>query len=189
MSYIPGSWEEKILYFDLAVKQMADNLRHPVVVDFFQVITYLGSPYAFIVISILITLIFWKRKLLKDALWLNITLLAASKLNYYLKNFFARQRPGGEMFTYAAGFSFPSGHAMISAAFYGFLAYLVLKYLPAHTGRKVAVFLIVLILLIGLSRVYLNVHYMTDVLAGFIGGGVLLAVIIAVKEKWDNKKP
>lgn len=187
MRYLPGSWEEKILYFDLAVKQMADNLRHPAVVDFFQVITYLGSPYAFIVISILITLIFWKRKLLKDALWLNITLLAASKLNHYFKNFFARQRPSGEMFTYAAGFSFPSGHAMISAAFYGFLAYLSWKYLPENVGKTAAIFLVVLIFLIGLSRVYLNVHYMSDVIAGFICGGLLLAGGIAIKEIWQNK--
>lgn len=187
MGFWPVYFAEKIIYFDKACQQIAEGLRNPSGVSFFKAVTYLGSPYAFIAISLVISVFILYKKMFREVLLLNLILFAAGRLNNYLKIFFGRERPAGEMFTYAAGFSFPSGHAMISTAFYGFLAYLGLKHLPKKAGKAVLVFLVLLIVLIGLSRVYLNVHYMSDVIAGFIGGGILLAAGIAANEMLARK--
>lgn len=187
MDFLFACFMEKVIYFDQACQQIAAGLRYPMAVDFFRVLTYLGSPYAFIAVSLLVSIWLLGKRMAREVLVLNLVLFVSGRLNNYLKNFFGRERPEGEMLTYAAGFSFPSGHAMIATAFYGFLAYLAWKHLPKNTGNTVLVLMILVIVLIGLSRVYLNVHYMSDVIAGFIGGGVLLAAGIACNERWGRK--
>ncbi|SHH11677.1 PAP2 superfamily protein [Thermosyntropha lipolytica DSM 11003] len=182
MDFIPFSWVQKIIYFDQLCQHMAESLRHPAAVDFFRLITYLGSPYAFFLIALVVSFFMLRCRMIREVLVLNIVLFLTGRLNDYLKVFFARERPKGEMLTYAAGFSFPSGHAMLATFFYGFLAYLTVKHLGGAKGKGLAFFFLLLILSIGLSRVYLNVHYMSDVIAGFIGGGVMLAIGIAVNE-------
>ena len=75
-------------------------------------------------------------------------------------------------------YSFPSSHAFVAMFFYGLLAYLVFKYLPRRWNIVALVTLISLILLIGVSRVYLGAHFPTDVLAGWLFGGGCLALVI-----------
>ena len=87
----------------------------------------------------------------------------------------------------AKGKSFPSGHAMMSLCFYGFLVHILLQS-PAGTGLQIAIstICIALILLIGFSRVYLQVHYATDVLAGFLIGGAWLFLALRVFNKLEE---
>lgn len=79
------------------------------------------------------------------------------------------------------GYSFPSGHSFVAVAFYGFLIYLIIT---SNWNKKVKIvsslFLTVLILLIGISRIYLGVHYPSDVTAGFIGGTIYLIIFIEI---------
>ena len=94
-----------------------------------------------------------------------------------LKLYFSRPRPDNPVLDAAMGFSFPSGHAMSAVAFYGLLIYLVWRNVELALNRwLLTILLVVIILLIGFSRVYLRVHYASDVLAGFSMGLIWLVL-------------
>lgn len=166
------------LTMDRIVRLWLTGISHPVADQFFLWITQLGSPTAFIMGSIASMLVFIRLRRGLQGLVLNLCLFTSWAVMNGLKELFARPRPLGEHLTYAAGFSFPSGHAMVSTAFYGFLAYLLWINIPGRCGRVCSGLLILLIILIGISRVYLNVHFTSDVLAGFLLG-VLLVFLFA----------
>ena len=88
--------------------------------------------------------------------------------NQYMKIFFQRPRPMDLMIVEENGYSFPSGHSMVSMAFYGFIIFLIWKYLKSNKLKWLYTILLgILIVTIGTSRIYLGVHYASDVLAGF----------------------
>lgn len=97
-----------------------------------------------------------------------------------LKVLFNRPRPLLPLLEPASGFSFPSGHAMSSVTFYGLLIYFIWirKNIPQSIRLTVVFFLVLLILTIGVSRVYLRVHYASDVIAGFCMGVIWLTIAI-----------
>ncbi len=103
----------------------------------------------------------------------------AQLLNDVLKGEFHRVRPAPVLgMIPVQAFSFPSGHAMVSAAFYGFLAYLSWRVLRGWWRTASTLALLALVLAIGLSRLYLGVHYLTDVLAGYLAGFVWADTVI-----------
>lgn len=138
------------------------------------VITYMGFSLTFAALSFLVSIVLIKRRKILEALFLNVNLFSTWVLMSLLKLWFERSRPVGEALTAAGGYSFPSGHAMVSMAFYGFLAFLLLQNNRNKYLRRVAAGLYILILMIGFSRIYLNVHYTSDVLAGFLFGYICL---------------
>ncbi|MBO9571275.1 MAG: phosphatase PAP2 family protein [Chitinophagaceae bacterium] len=94
-----------------------------------------------------------------------------------LKLYFQRPRPQDPIYSHVLGYSFPSGHAMSAMTFYGLLIYIVFKYVKNSILKWILIiFLIAVILAIGTSRVYLRVHYATDVLAGFSLGVIWLVI-------------
>jgi membrane-associated phospholipid phosphatase len=95
----------------------------------------------------------------------------------------ARQRPATTIDVTVLSSSFPNGHATAAMAVYGFLAYAIARALPIRERFEVAYWTAVLILLIGLSRIYLGVHYLTDVTGGFLVGGFWLLIGFAVAER------
>lgn len=101
-------------------------------------------------------------------------------INSFLKLSFGRERPRSEYVDnmWFDTFSFPSGHASGSIIAYGLLTYLAWHFLPASWAAIVTVTLVLLTILIGISRVYLGAHYASDVLGGWIIGGITLLVII-----------
>lgn len=125
---------------------------------------------------------------------INVPSVALSSLlvMFTLKLIFRRDRPLTPLLSAAKGYSFPSGHAMISFTFYGLLIYLVWKNVKTKWLRlTISVLLGLLIFVIGLSRVYLRVHYASDVLAGFCVGcmWLLLSLWILQKiEKFNRRK-
>jgi undecaprenyl-diphosphatase len=113
-------------------------------------------------------------------------------LMFLLKQIFGRQRPDIPLLREAHGLSFPSGHALMSVTFYGLLIYLVWEYV-SHRFLKwlLMVLLVLLILMIGFTRIYLRVHYPSDVFAGFAMGFVWLVISLFVLrriEKFSRKK-
>lgn len=89
-------------------------------------------------------------------------------LNLVLKNIVERPRPIGYRLIDETGYSFPSGHSMISTAFYGLIIYLIWKNVRNTKLKYIScILLALLILLIGISRIYLGVHYASDVIGGF----------------------
>lgn len=108
-------------------------------------------------------------------------------LMFFLKFIFKRERPLTPLLEPARGLSFPSGHSLMSFTFYGLLIYLVWQNVQNRLLSSILVtFFIVIILFIGVSRVYLEVHYATDVIAGFCMGLMWLVVSIYTLDKMEK---
>ena len=150
-----------IIVYNFISKYLISDYLTPIV----KIITWFGSASALIIFSIILT-IFIKNNKLRITIFLNLIIITI--LNLGLKYFFHRPRPDIYRIINESGYSFPSGHSMISMAFYGYLIYLIFKYIE---NKYLKYFLIItlglLILLIGFSRIYLGVHYTSDVIAGF----------------------
>ena len=117
--------------------------------------------------------------------WFSIRILTISLssllLMLLLKRLFQRKRPLSPLLKAAKGLSFPSGHAIMSVTFYGLLAYMLrLSTDDEFVRYLVTVLIIILILIIGYSRVYLRVHYASDVIAGFLIGFLWLLISLTV---------
>ena len=131
-----------------------------------KIITFFGSAYWLIGLSIFLLLIIRNRKI---GISISINLGLAALTNFLLKQILQRPRPIGHRIIDETGYSLPSGHSMVSMAFYGFLIYLVYKRIEnKHLKSFLIALLLVLIINIGISRIYLGVHYTSDVIAGFL---------------------
>lgn len=149
---------------DLAVSSFVATFHTPWLTSFFLFITEFGYIRFLLLFLILILVCFHRERF---AYLLPIHLAIVTLLNFLLKQLFARPRPEFSLIT-ETGFSFPSGHAMVTMAFYGYLLYVVVKLVKKKWLRNSLIVLFVsIIFLVGLSRIYLGVHYVTDVLAGY----------------------
>ncbi|AMR26680.1 hypothetical protein A0257_05865 [Hymenobacter psoromatis] len=152
-----------------------DRLRaaQPWTYGVMKFITFFGSVKFFVPASLLVPLLLHRRGYGRYAAELLLSMGGGLALNELLKFYFHRDRPTTALF-YQYGLSFPSGHAMMSMAYYGCLAWLVVQ----HRHRwGVAAALISFALLIGCTRIYFHVHYPTDVVAGFCGGAAWLVLL------------
>ncbi|MCI9038380.1 MAG: phosphatase PAP2 family protein [Clostridia bacterium] len=106
-------------------------------------------------------------------------------LNLLLKQIVQRPRPTEYRIINETGYSFPSGHSMVSMAFYGFLIYLIYKYVKnQYVKIGLITFLSILIISIGISRIYLGVHYTSDVMAGFCISVSYLVLYVSSVSNW-----
>jgi len=157
--------------YNLIIKLMNENTTANMIF-----ISYLGS--ATVLITLAIAFIFLLKNK-KDARCIALNLVLVFLLNRILKFIVARPRPGLLRLVPEDGYSFPSGHAMVSMGFYGFLIYLIYKKLKNKKVKyPLILFLSLLILFIGISRIYLGVHYFTDVIGGFIIAIIYLKLFI-----------
>ncbi len=159
---------------DAQIHDWSVTERSPGATTFFTVMTIIGGPVSVALIVAVIGVILAIRRHWRWLIYLLVTAGGGSLLNLELKRYFARARPDvAEMLRRANGYSFPSGHAMGSAVVFGALAYLAFRAIrswPAKTA--VMAFLYTLLAAIALSRVYLGVHWVSDVLAGVTAGTV-----------------
>lgn len=158
--------EQEIYKFDETIynfisKAISDNVSKVA-----KVITTIGSAYVIIPVAIVAMIYFWKKKESKY-IAINLAIIFAS--NQILKRIIARPRPNEFRIVEETGYSFPSGHSMISMAFYGLFIYLIYKKINnKYLKWTLIILLSILIILIGVSRIYLGVHYASDVCAGFL---------------------
>ena len=124
-----------------------------------------GSAYVIVPLCVILTVLFGKKRWGKY-IFINLVVIFLS--NQLLKNIVARPRPEGFRLVEESGYSFPSGHSMVSMAFYGFFVYLIFKKVKNPYLKWSSMIVISFIITaIGLSRIYLGVHYASDVIAGF----------------------
>ncbi|MBZ5753438.1 phosphatase PAP2 family protein [Metabacillus rhizolycopersici] len=176
--------EKRPFLFDQKVIDTVRLYASPAMDRFMLFITEMGSTFMLgLLLVISMIWLFVKRKNLWGMIFYLITVAGGGLLNFWLKSFFERERPNVNRIMEADGFSFPSGHSMGSMTYYGFLGYLVMrsKYKPLSKLGWVILFGLV-ILLIGISRIYLGVHYPSDVLAGYMAGSVWLVLCISLLE-------
>ena len=152
---------------------------------FMLFITFLGK-HQFLIPANLILIFYFL--LVKRQTWFSIRVITIAisslALMLLLKQLFQRKRPLSPLLKAAKGLSFPSGHAIMAVTFYGLLIYILQHTITIDWLKWLAtVLMFVLIILIGFSRIYLRVHYASDVAAGFIIGLLWLLLSLAVL-KW-----
>jgi membrane-associated phospholipid phosphatase len=177
-SLIVFSWLVKFVFidgsghFDERAFTWTGSFTGPGMNSLMQGITFLGT-HTFLIPANLLLIIYFL--FIRKHRWYSIKVAAiaisSTLVMLGLKLLFSRPRPLIPLLEPAWGYSFPSGHSMMSFAFYGLLIFLAYKYLQRPWLKWSLILLFgLLILLIGLSRIYLRVHYATDVLAGFAVG-------------------
>ena len=173
---------ETIDAFDNRITDYVTSFRTPALNNFFQFVTDLGDVYAYIVATtIAAVFFFFKLKNKKFILQLLGVLILSALANMALKEAFDRARPTIEHMVVVKSLSYPSGHAMSAMAFYGFLIYLVFH---IKMSKWLRIFLTILfsalIFFIGLSRIYLGVHFPSDVMGGFTAGLIWIAFCVVL---------
>ena len=151
-------------------------------------ITFLGKHQFLVPANLLLIFYFL---VIRNQNWFSIRILTIALsslvLMLLLKYLFQRKRPLSPLLKAAKGLSFPSGHAIMSVTFYGMLLYILLHTVDIEWLKYLlTIVLVLLILLIGYSRVYLRVHYASDVLAGFIIGILWLWISLAVLNQLER---
>lgn len=160
-------------FLDTSIEQMLYEAQTPFGVRVFSLVTELGSGAAVVVVAVLACLLLWRNGYLRYAFGLLAAVGGAIAVSEIIKRLVERARPPLEWHAVVeTGYSFPSNHATAAAALYGFLVYLAWKLAPEKWRGILVAFSALVILLVGFSRLYLGVHYPSDVVAGFILGGL-----------------
>lgn len=178
--------DRKIASFDQAVISFVQGWDSPALTSVMKFFTDIGSGLPVVAITIAIMLFLYFVLKHRRELILFVFVLGGSEvLNVVLKAVFRRERPTVHRLIAESGFSFPSGHSMGAFSLYGILAFLLWKHIPVWWGRTLIILVCVaLILAIGISRVYLGVHYPSDVLAGYLASGFWLGASIWSYQKY-----
>jgi len=161
------------------------DLRTPFFNKFFTIFSYLGN---FFVLSLIVILLFFIIRITfkqKFKAWFIVLSFAfVSVVNFLIKNLFKRARPENLMLFKEFSFSFPSWHAMLTCFVFGVLIYFTLKYMKNKPFKIILTILFsVIILLMGFARVYLGVHYLSDVIAGLMLGFAFVLIFLVMYNK------
>jgi len=165
----------------IGYKMISTFLISDFVTPIAKFITNFGGAI-FLSIATIALLVLIKNKKIGLSIFSNIVIITI--LNQLLKRILRRPRPTEFRIVEETGYSFPSGYSMVSMAFYGYLIYLIYRYIKnKYIKWSLIVLLSILICLIGISRIYLGVHYTSDVLGGFLLSISYLVVYISLIKK------
>lgn len=182
---------EKIVDFDYAVIDTVQSQETPFLTGIMEFFTMIGSTLAVAILSLLILYILYKVLHHRQELLLFIIVVVGSPLlNFILKEIFHRARPDLHRLIEIGGYSFPSGHAMNAFTVYGILTFLLWRHFFTRIGRSLLLFFsLFVVFMIGLSRIYLGVHYPSDIMAGYFASGCWLASSIWFFQWYMERQP
>mgnify|MGYP004512101575 FL=1 len=171
-----------IIGYKMVSKFLISDFTTPIA----KFITNLGGAIFLVVLTITLFILI-KNKKIGVSIFSNLVIITA--LNQLLKRILQRPRPTEYRIIEETGYSFPSGHSMVSMAFYGYLIYLIYKYVKNKYIKWISITLLsILICSIGISRIYLGVHYTSDVLGGFLVSISYLVLYISATNKFLIEK-
>ncbi len=178
--------------FDYALLTFMDQHQNPILTKAAAFLAFLGSPPTVVGIALVAALagLVWKK--VRGAAWtLPIAVIGAGIIIQSVKMVVQRPRPS--LYPHLlkeSGFSFPSGHSLIAMVVYGLLGYFALGLVKNQAGRlAIRIVTVLLVFLIGISRVYVQVHYPTDVLAGWTAGACWLIACLGLHEVLTRRWP
>jgi len=180
---------DPIVAADLRLANLFSTFRTPGLDRLFLFVTFLGKWPLVMIFGSAVSgiLLLWRKWVFIPGLW--ICVAGASVSTWLGKITFQRQRPAVAEYV-EWSFSFPSGHAVISVALYGFFLYLLWHFLQGRWSRILALFTgTAIILAVGISRLYLGVHYLSDVWGGYLLGMMWLLVGVSLSEAADRRWP
>jgi membrane-associated phospholipid phosphatase len=184
----------RLAAFDRRAADAIQSLGSHTATTVMKAFTTAGSGLSVTMIALLIVLGLLAIGYRRELIFFAGVIAGSSLLNLLLKQIFHRARPDIHRIVAAAGYSFPSGHSMGAFTLYGLSVYFLWKHLPRAWMRViVAAIGSIMILMIGISRIYLGVHYPSDVIGGYLISGAWLAASIgwyehALEERWRSKK-
>lgn len=180
----------KTASFDHAVFNWVDGLVSSPRTDFMLFITFLGN-HKFLIPANLLLLFFYLfiRKDRRLSIRVSAIALSSLAIKQLLKNIFQRLRPETPLLEQVRGFSFPSGHALFAVTFFGLLIYIAWREFKNIWVRTIAILICsILIFLISLSRIYLRVHYASDVIAGLAIGFIWLRLVLWIIDRVEQRR-
>jgi membrane-associated phospholipid phosphatase len=179
--------------FDNAIFKVVSPYESPLLTKIVVFISFLGKHTFLIPANLLLIFYFLYKKRKELAYRLFAIAISSYFLKVLLKIIFNRPRPADPLIEHVQGLSFPSGHALMAVTVYGFIAVVLWYEIKNQNLRNfITAFLMILILSITFSRVYMRVHYMSDVIAGLAIGFIWLALLLWAIDKlekhYENRK-
>ncbi|MNB87211.1 putative undecaprenyl-diphosphatase YbjG [compost metagenome] len=180
----------KTAYFDNSIIHAVQSAESPGLTSLAKSLSLVGSSKLAVIISLVtIALLFFLLKHRMELvlfLWVGI---GSQLINILLKQWFHRERPDIHRLIEQAGYSFPSGHSMAAFSLYGAVAYLLWRHMRKKRERLILIlFTVFMTIGIGWSRIYLGVHYPSDVIGGYAASGAWLMLSIACFEAYRNSR-
>ena len=170
-----------ISIFDKTIYKFIIGFRNDFTDAIFITLTQFGNTYIIIMVIIGLLILFDK----KNQIYLAIETISILGINQLLKRIIRRIRPNHLRLITQGGYSYPSGHAMISVAVYGYFLYYVKKNIKNKKLKNILIILLyALIIGIGLSRIYVGVHYPSDILGGYLIGLCIQSLVIKLADKY-----
>ena len=183
-------WPDTVIAFDQTIQESVRGQLPNLSTRFFKLITVIGNTVSQIAIAIMSVTFCYLKKWYPQARFIAVNAIISGICILSLKLIFQRVRPSLPHLVFAGGYSFPSGHSMGTFMIFGSIIILLQYYMPNSIWKLLCQGILgLLIFLIGLSRIYLGVHFPTDVLAGFIlAYGILnLTAYIFLAKDWLKK--
>ncbi|WP_366293957.1 phosphatase PAP2 family protein [Paenibacillus sp. AN1007] len=172
--------DNQIHRFDAVLIDRIQGMESPGMTQFMQFFTWIGSELQVVVITVIVMFVLYAfLRHRSELLFLASVLAGSTLLNTVIKLVFQRARPTINRIIEVSGYSFPSGHSMAAFSLYGGLAFLIWKHIPSFAGRVCMIAAsAAFILMIGISRIYLGVHYPSDIVGGYFLSGCWLFTCI-----------
>lgn len=172
------------ILFDLTIMEYIHNSTNSLLLSIMNFISFIGSENFLIPITAMVIAYTLIKKNYYISKLLLISTLGSYSLNYILKQFFQRSRPFEYFLVNQGGLSFPSGHSMVTMTLYSTIAFLLTRKLQ-NKGKKILIHIIasVMICLMGISRIYLGVHWPTDVIGGYLAGYIFYYLSVSLVEE------
>ena len=199
-AWVFGALAEDVVEGDTHVDTRLANWLHeratPALTEFFEAVTFLGNVPVLFAVTALAAFVLWRMRERNELHLLVLAVAGAEILTVGLKLGFRRERPFfSDPLATENTYSFPSGHSSVSLAVYGTLGFIAARHLPTVASRlAVLAAAATLVLLIGFSRLYLGVHFLTDVIAGFSLGlawvslcSILLHLRVRLKRRQTSR--
>lgn len=178
-----------LVQFDNFIISVVQSQISPLLTGIMKVFTFLGSVKWIGTVVLISALWLFIKKKWSLGWFILLSSGMGSVFNIILKNFFKRQRPDIHRLISETGYSFPSGHSMGSFIFYGALLYMIIHYTRNKRRQTLAgIIIALLIFFIGLSRIYLGVHYPSDIIGGYTAGGAWLIICVMIYRYYEFRK-
>lgn len=171
-----------IVNIDYFISAQMSLLRDSNIIGFFIFVTSFASTPMTVLVFLCTAILCWVLRQRHVLVGLLVAVIGSTAFTFLNKSLFERARPP-DILLFEHTHSFPSGHATITIALYGFIAYLLVRFNQKFTQQiRIVVTAIFFMILIGLSRIVLNEHYFSDVLGGYLVGGLWLTIAISITE-------
>lgn len=180
----------KVVQFDHSVISFVQGFENSALTTVMKLLSFIGDTKSVIVLTILVIIfLYLVLKHRVELILFVVAIIGSAMLNQLLKYSFQRARPDLHRLIEIDSYSFPSGHAMSAFTVYTIISFLLWRHIHSRAGRTILIiFSALMIVGIGLSRIYLGVHYPSDIIAGYFASGCWLGIVIWIFQNYQDRR-